>query len=54
MSVSRLGSVANGAIVPSVYDSQGLGTALMIVFIICIFSLVNAVGLVWLDRKAEK
>jgi hypothetical protein len=26
----------------------------MIGFLICIFSLVNAVGLVWLDKKAEK
>jgi MFS family permease len=54
MSVSRLGSVANGMIVPSVYDDQGLGPALMIGFLICVFSLANAFGLVWLDRKAEK
>ena len=26
----------------------------MIGFLICVFSLVNAVGLVWLDKKAEK
>lgn len=26
----------------------------MIGFLICIFSLINAVGLVWLDKKAEK
>lgn len=54
MSISRLGSVANAAIVPAVYDSSGLGTALMVGFLICIFSLVNALGLVYLDRKAEK
>ena len=54
MSISRLGSVANAAIVPSVYDSDGLGPALMVGFLICIFSLFNAVGLVVLDKKAEK
>jgi len=54
MSISRLGSVANAAIVPSVYDSNGLGAALMVGFVICVFSLLNAIGLVALDKKAEK
>merc|ERR1711990_848489 len=49
MSISRLGSVANAAIVPSVYESNGLGPALMVGFVICVFSLLNAVGLVFLD-----
>jgi MFS family permease len=53
MSISRLGSVANAATVPSIYDSEGLGAALMLGFFICIFSLLNAVGLVYLDKKAE-
>lgn len=54
MSISRLGSVLNAAVVPSVYDSQGLGAALMVGFVVCLFSLANAFGLVYLDRKAEK
>jgi len=54
MSMARLGSVANAAIVPSVYDDSGLGMALAVGFLICLFSLANAMGLVWLDRKAEK
>ena len=54
MSMARLGSVANAAIIPSVYDDSGLGMALAVGFLICLFSLANAMGLVWLDRKAEK
>jgi len=54
MSISRLGSVLNAAVVPSVYDSSGLGMALMVGFIICVFSFVNAIGLVMLDKRAEK
>ena len=53
ITIGRLGSVANAAIVPSVYETSGLGNALMIGFMICIFSLINAVGLVALDKKAE-
>lgn len=53
MSVSRLGSVVNAAIVPAVYESSGLGVALLVGFLICVFSLANAFGLVCLDRKAE-
>jgi len=53
MSISRLGSVLNAAIVPSIYDSRGLGAALMVGFMICVFSLFTALGLVWLDRRRE-
>ena len=53
ITIGRLGSVANAAIVPAVYETSGLGNALMIGFMICIFSLINAVGLVMLDKKAE-
>jgi hypothetical protein len=53
ITIGRLGSVANAAIVPAVYESSGLGNALMIGFMICLFSLINAVGLVMLDKKAE-
>lgn len=53
MSIGRLGSVVNAAILPALYDQYGLGFALMVGFWICIFSLANAVGLVALDKKAE-
>ena len=53
ITIGRLGSVANAAIVPAVYESSGLGNALMVGFMICIFSLINSLGLVILDKKAE-
>jgi len=53
MSVGRLGSVANAAILPAIYDSSGLGAALLIGFCFCLFSMVNAFGLIWVDKKAE-
>lgn len=53
MSVTRLGAVLNSVVVPSLYDSYGLGPALMVGFFICVFSLANAFGLVFLDKKAE-
>jgi hypothetical protein len=48
-----MGSVLNAAIVPAVYDSSGLGIALLVGFIVCLFSLANAFGMTMLDRKAE-
>jgi hypothetical protein len=54
MTISRLGSVINADILPQIYDQYGLGTALLIGFAVCIFSLFNAFGLVWLDRKNEE
>lgn len=53
MSVARMGSVVNGDVIPAVYESSGLGYALSVGFLICVFSLFNAIGLVFLDRKAE-
>lgn len=53
LSIARLGSVVNGIVVPSVYDSAGLGTALAIGFIICLFSLLSAIGMSVLDRRAD-
>lgn len=53
MSVTRLGAVLNSVVVPSLYDSYGLGPALMVGFLICVYSLANAFGLVYLDKKAE-
>ena len=54
LSIARLGSVINGIIVPQVYDQAGLGTALGVGFLICIFSLFNAFGMSILDRRADK
>jgi MFS family permease len=53
MTISRLGSVINADILPQIYDQYGLGTALLVGFAVCIFSLFNAFGLVWLDKKNE-
>ena len=54
MSVSRLGSTINGIVVPIVYDAGGLGTALLVGFLICLVSLVSAICLCLLDKYAEK
>lgn len=53
ISISSMGSVINGIVVPQVYDHAGLGTALGVGFIICIFSLFNAFGMSILDKRAE-
>ena len=53
VSVSRLGSVWNSNTVPGYYDEHGLGFALLIGFIICLFSLLNAFGIVAVDKYAE-
>lgn len=48
ISVSRLGSVINGIIIPQIYNSQHtdkLGIALLIGFFVCIFSLLCALFL---------
>lgn len=55
ISVSRLGSVINGWVVPPVYAStQSFGTAFLIGVFVCLFSYANAVFLVVLDKKADK
>jgi hypothetical protein len=54
LSIARLGSVINADLVPSVYDSSGLGMALSVGFVLCIFSLANAIGLTLLDKKADE
>lgn len=56
ISVSRLGSVINGFVVPVIYNEDhpnNLGLALLSGFIICIFSLVCAFLLVFLDKRAD-
>jgi len=54
LSVARLGSVINAAVVPSVYDSHGLGMALAVGTAICVWSLLNAFGMAYLDKRAEE
>jgi MFS family permease len=54
LSVSRLGSVLNAMIIPSLYDQKGLGPALFLGFLICVFSFFNALGMIYLDKKAEE
>lgn len=57
ISISRLGSVVNGMVIPKIYDSQHLnrlGLALLVGFFVCIFSFICAVFLVLLDRHADK
>lgn len=53
LSVARLGSVINAAIVPAVYDKHGLGMALGVGCILCGFSVLCAIGIACVDKKAE-
>ena len=53
LSVARLGSVINGALIPTVYDQSGLGMALTVGFILCCFSLACAFGMIILDKRTE-
>ncbi len=56
LSVSRLGSVVNGIIIPQVYNDQHLdrlGLALLIGFFVCVFSEICALFLILLDKKAD-
>lgn len=43
-----------GATVPSLYNDYSLGAALLAGSAICVFSLLNAFGLVSVDAWAEK
>lgn len=54
ISVSSLGSVINGWVVPPIYTSSGLGYALLVGVFVTIFSMICAVALVILDEKADK
>jgi hypothetical protein len=55
LSVSRIGSVINNAIVPSVYAiHNSLGEAFLVGFLICIVSTIMGIGLVIMDRYADK
>jgi nitrate/nitrite transporter NarK len=54
LSISRLGSVINAAVVPAVYDSNGLGAALLVGFSLACVSLALSFGMAFLDQKAEE
>ena len=57
ISISRLGSVVNGLVIPQIYNDDHksrLGFALLVGFFVCIFSLICAVFLTMLDKKADK
>lgn len=55
ISVSRLGSVVNGWVVPPVYRStDSFGDAFLVGVGVCVFSMINAIILVIVDAKADK
>jgi hypothetical protein len=58
LSVSRLGSVLNGYTIPPLYnsapDDNKFSLPFLVGFLICVFSLINAIGLILLDSKAEQ
>lgn len=53
LSVSRIGSVINGAIVPPALAKDGLGFALLVGLLVCCISVVMAILLVVMDKKAD-
>lgn len=56
ITISRLGSVVNGIIVPQIYNESHkdrLGFALLVGFFVCIFSLVCAILLTLMDARAD-
>jgi hypothetical protein len=56
ITISRLGSVINGIVIPEIYNdshTSRLGIALLVGFFVCIFSLVCAILLVLLDKRAD-
>lgn len=54
ISVARLGSVIQAASVPPLYEAGGLPLPMLVGLIICVFSLVNAFGMVFLERADKK
>ena len=54
LSVARLGSVAQGFVVPVIAQNKDLGAAFMFGFYVCVFALIMAVFLVIMDRYADK
>ena len=54
LALARIGSVIAGSVVPVVNEKYGTGNAFFVGFCVCIFSTLNAVGIVCLDIKSEK
>jgi hypothetical protein len=54
LSISRLGSVVNGDTIPVLTANEGMTFAYLVGGFICLFSLGNAIGLITLDKWAEK
>ena len=54
LSFGRLSASLNGPIETAANDHGGVGFALLVGFITCIFSLCMAIFLVWIDRWAAK
>ena len=54
LSIARLGSVINAAVVPSLYESHGLGYALGLGCVLCAFSILCAFGIACIDKKSEE
>jgi nitrate/nitrite transporter NarK len=57
LSISRLGSVVNGLVIPRIYNDQNmdrLGLALLVGFFVCVFSMICAVCLTLMDKMADK
>jgi len=54
ISIARLASVANGIIVPTLYDKdkKEFGFSLFFGFFVCVFSFLSAIGIYFLDNKA--
>jgi hypothetical protein len=57
ISISRLASVVNGFVIPTIYNDQHLdrlGLALLVGLFVCVFSFICSIFLILLDRKADK
>jgi MFS family permease len=55
LGISQFGTVVNGWVTPQVFhDSDSIGTALLVGFLICCVSLLAAFMIVCLDRKANQ
>ena len=54
LSVARIGSSINGPVETTIADNSSVGTALLVGFFICCFSLIMAFLLVWIDAWAAK
>ena len=56
ISISRLGSVVNGIVIPKIYNLEHtdlLGLALLVGFCVCLFSFACAIALTLMDKKAD-